>query len=95
MCWPRPVRATRCTASTCAFTSPTRSWRMATPGYGGGAPAFIGSKLVTVALKDDYSHDVEAMIKADPDAGAYYVCNPNNPTGTLTRAQGHRIFAGQ
>jgi histidinol-phosphate/aromatic aminotransferase/cobyric acid decarboxylase-like protein len=24
------------------------------------------------------------MIKADPDAGAYYVCNPNNPSGTLT-----------
>ena len=24
------------------------------------------------------------MIQADPDAGAYYVCNPNNPTGTLT-----------
>ena len=24
------------------------------------------------------------MIKADPDAGAYYVCNPNNPSGTVT-----------
>jgi len=71
--------------SSCAFTSPTRSWVMANPGYGGGAPAFIGSKVVRVALKDDYSHDVQAMIKADPDAGAYYVCNPNNPTGTLTR----------
>ncbi|HTR64178.1 MAG TPA: pyridoxal phosphate-dependent aminotransferase [Terriglobales bacterium] len=71
--------------SSCAFTSPTRSWVMANPGYGGGAPAFVGSKVVRVPLKDDYSHDVEAMIKADPEAGAYYVCNPNNPTGTLTR----------
>jgi histidinol-phosphate aminotransferase len=70
--------------SSCAFTSPTRSWVMANPGYGGGAPAFIGSKVVRVPLKDDYSHDVKEMIKADPDAGAYYVCNPNNPTGTLT-----------
>jgi hypothetical protein len=70
--------------SSCAFTSPTRSWVMANPGYGGGAPAFIGSKVVRVPLKDDYSHDVKAMIQADPDAGAYYVCNPNNPTGTLT-----------
>ena len=70
--------------SSCAFTSPTRSWVMANPGYGGGAPAFIGSKVVRVLLKDDYSHDVKEMIKADPDAGAYYVCNPNNPTGTLT-----------
>jgi histidinol-phosphate aminotransferase len=70
--------------SSCAFTSPTRSWVMANPGYGGGAPAFIGSKVVRVPLKDDYSHDVKEMIRADPDAGAYYVCNPNNPTGTLT-----------
>ena len=70
--------------ATCAFTSPTRSWVMANPGYGGGAPAFIGSKVVRVPLRDDYSHDVRAMIQADPEAGAYYVCNPNNPTGTLT-----------
>lgn len=70
--------------TTCAFTSPTRSWVMANPGYGGGAPAFIGSKVHRVPLRADYSHDVEAMIKADPDAGVYYVCNPNNPTGTVT-----------
>ena len=24
------------------------------------------------------------MIKGDPNAGAYHVCNPNNPTGTVT-----------
>jgi histidinol-phosphate aminotransferase len=71
--------------ASCAFTSPTRSWVMANPGYGGGAPAFIGSKVVRVPLKEDYSHDVVAMYKADPDAGAYYLCNPNNPTGTLTK----------
>jgi histidinol-phosphate aminotransferase len=70
--------------ASCAFTSPTRSWTMANPGYGGGAPAFIGSKVTGVPLRQDYSHDVEAMIKTDPDAGTYYVCNPNNPSGTLT-----------
>ncbi len=69
---------------TCAFTSPTQSWTMGDPGYNGGAPAFIGSKLHQVPLRPDFSHDVEAMIKADPNAGAYYVCNPNNPSGTLT-----------
>ncbi len=68
----------------CAFTSPSHSWTMGDPGYGAGAPAFIGSKLNQVPLRPDFSHDVEAMIKADPDAGAYYVCNPNNPSGTLT-----------
>jgi histidinol-phosphate/aromatic aminotransferase/cobyric acid decarboxylase-like protein len=68
----------------CVFTSPTRGWTMATPGYGGGAPAFIGSKLTQVPLRPDYSHDAEGMIEADPTAGAYYVVNPNNPTATLT-----------
>jgi histidinol-phosphate/aromatic aminotransferase/cobyric acid decarboxylase-like protein len=68
----------------CAYTSPTRSWTMGDPGYGGGAPAFIGSKLNRVKLRPDYSHDVEAMIKTDPEAGVYYICNPNNPSGTLT-----------
>jgi histidinol-phosphate/aromatic aminotransferase/cobyric acid decarboxylase-like protein len=70
--------------ASCAFTAPTRSWVMAEPGYGGGAPEFIGSKTVRVPLRADYSHDAEAMIKADPNAGVYYICNPNNPTGTIT-----------
>lgn len=67
-----------------AFTSPTRSWTMATPGYGSGGGRGIGNKIVQVPLRKDYSHDVEAMIAKDPNAGVYYICNPNNPTGTLT-----------
>jgi len=67
-----------------AFTSPTRSWVMGSPGYGSGAGKFVGNKVHHVPLRKDYSHDVEAMIKADPDAGAFYICNPNNPSGTLT-----------
>src|SRR5262249_59520348 len=30
------------------------------------------------------AHDVKAMAAASPDAGLIYVCNPNNPSGTLT-----------
>jgi len=67
-----------------AFTSPTRSWVMGSPGYGSGAGRFVGNKVHKVPLRKDYTHDVEAMIKADPNAGAFYICNPNNPTGTLT-----------
>ena len=67
-----------------AFTSPTRSWTMGQPGYGSGAGRGIGNKVVKVPLRRDHTHDVEAMIKADPNAGVYYICNPNNPTGTLT-----------
>jgi histidinol-phosphate/aromatic aminotransferase/cobyric acid decarboxylase-like protein len=70
--------------SAAAFTSPTRSWVMGGPGYGSGAGRWIGAKTIKVPLRPDSSHDVEAMIKADPNAGAFYICNPNNPTGTLT-----------
>jgi len=70
--------------SAAAFSSPTRSWVMGAPGYGSGAGRWIGAKTIHVPLRPDYSHDVEAMIKADPNAGTFYICNPNNPTGTLT-----------
>lgn len=70
-----------------AFTSPDRPLVLADPGYEAGqrAAAFIGSKVVKVPLAKDYSHDVKAMLAADPAPGLFYICNPNNPTGTLTR----------
>jgi histidinol-phosphate aminotransferase len=79
-----------------AFTSPTRSWTMGSPGYGSGGGRGIGNKIVKVPLRKDYSHDVQAMIKADPNAGVYYICNPNNPTGSLTsRADFEYILANK
>lgn len=70
-----------------AFTSPARSFVTGDPGYEAGARAaeFVSAKVVRVPLCKDYSHDVKAMAAADPDAGIIYVCNPNNPTGTLTK----------
>jgi histidinol-phosphate aminotransferase len=69
-----------------AFTSPTKSFVTTDPGYEAGerAAKFIGSKVVKVPLNKNYEHDVKAMAAADPNAGLIYVCNPNNPTGTLT-----------
>lgn len=69
-----------------AFTSPERALVVADPSYEAGerAARFIGSKVVRVPLTKDYSHDVKAMVKAAPEAGLFYICNPNNPTGTLT-----------
>ncbi len=69
-----------------AFTSPTRSMVMGDPGYEAGERAanFISAKVIKVPLTKTYSHDVKAMAKADPNAGLIYICNPNNPTGTLT-----------
>jgi histidinol-phosphate aminotransferase len=70
-----------------AFTSPTRPYVMADPGYeqGTGAAKVVGAKTIRVPLAKDYSHDVKAMAAASPDAGLIYICNPNNPTGSLTK----------
>jgi histidinol-phosphate aminotransferase len=72
--------------SVLAFTSPTKSFVMGDPGYESGerAARFIGAKVIKVPLTKDYRHDVKAMVAADPNAGLIYLCNPNNPTGTLT-----------
>ncbi|MGC2609556.1 MAG: pyridoxal phosphate-dependent aminotransferase [Candidatus Sulfotelmatobacter sp.] len=69
-----------------AFTSPQRSYVGADPGYEAGprAAAAMGARVVNVPLTKTYAHDVRAMIAAAPDAGVFYICNPNNPTGTLT-----------
>ncbi|MGA3261557.1 MAG: pyridoxal phosphate-dependent aminotransferase [Bryobacteraceae bacterium] len=68
-----------------AFTSPNKAFVTADPGYEAGERAahFIGAKVARVPLTKDYAHDVKAMA-AVADAGLIYVCNPNNPTGTLT-----------
>lgn len=69
-----------------AFTSPTRPFVTADPGYeaGGRAARFIGAQAINVPLTKTYAHDVKAMAAASPNAGLIYICNPNNPTGTLT-----------
>jgi histidinol-phosphate aminotransferase len=70
----------------CAYCSPTRPFVMANPGYLSGANTaeFIGAKAIHIPLRKDYSHDVQAMVNADPNTGVIYIANPNNPTGTLT-----------
>jgi len=70
-----------------AFCSPAKPFVTADPGYEAGAKAadFVHAKVVRVPLTKDYAHDVKAMVAAAPDAGLIYICNPNNPTGTLTK----------
>ena len=69
-----------------AFTSPTRSYVTADPGYESGMHSckLSGARVVTVPLTKTYAHDIPAMLAAAPDAGLFYVCTPNNPTGTPT-----------
>lgn len=69
-----------------AFTSPSRSLVIADPSYESPmlAAGYAGAKIHKVALTSAVAHDVKAMVAADPSAGLIYICNPNNPTGTIT-----------
>ena len=69
-----------------AFTSETRGLVMATPSYEVPRQAAESRKAPVreVDLNAEHAHDVPAMLAADPQAGVLYLCNPNNPTGTLT-----------
>jgi histidinol-phosphate aminotransferase len=68
------------------FASPKRSYVTADPGYEAGmfAAERANARVVKVPLAKDYAHDIPAMLAAAPDAGVFYICTPNNPTGTLT-----------
>ncbi|MGB3125228.1 MAG: pyridoxal phosphate-dependent aminotransferase [Pseudomonas sp.] len=75
-----------------AFTSNTRSLVMATPSYEVPHQAAESWKAAVheVNLDTQHAHDVPAMLAADPQAGMLYLCNPNNPTGTLTPTEAIR-----
>ncbi|HYM76561.1 MAG TPA: pyridoxal phosphate-dependent aminotransferase [Candidatus Dormibacteraeota bacterium] len=74
--------------SVLTFTSPQRSYVTADPGFESGmmAAEHNGARVIKVPLTKTYAHDVKAMLAAGSDAGVFYICNPNNPTGTLTPA---------
>lgn len=69
-----------------SFCSPERGLVIADPTFelAGSVASWLTVKTTKVPLTADHAHDVKAMLAADPNAGVYYICTPNNPTGTLT-----------
>src|SRR5262245_5209161 len=52
------------------------------------AAAASGADVISLPLTNEHAHDLDAMgAKVNADTALVYVCNPNNPTGTLTRRQ--------
>ncbi|RZF61003.1 aminotransferase class I/II-fold pyridoxal phosphate-dependent enzyme [Sphingomonas populi] len=68
------------------FCSPGRGLVTADPTFelAGRTAQWLKVPVKAVPLTKDYTHDVKAMLAADPNAGLYYICTPNNPTGTIT-----------
>lgn len=70
-----------------AFSSKERPIAYAEPTFDSGFMGANGkpvTRAVTIALSGDYQLDVRKLLAAAPDAGLYYICNPNNPTGLVT-----------
>jgi histidinol-phosphate aminotransferase len=56
----------------------------------------VGAAIAAVPLRLDYSHDLAAMLaRSNRSTGLVYICNPNNPTGTLTRRRDLEAFIGE
>ena len=73
--------------ATAAFLGPGKKLLMASLTYDRIAryANTLGSAVVLVALNKEYAHDLDAMLlRVDRSVGLVYICNPNNPTGSLT-----------
>jgi histidinol-phosphate aminotransferase len=69
-----------------AFVGPGRPLVVADPTYDAMAQYAgpLGADVRRVALGDGFVHAVDAMLEASAGKGLVYVCNPNNPTATIT-----------
>jgi histidinol-phosphate aminotransferase len=81
-----------------AFLGPKRPLLVADPTFGavGHYASFVGAPVIKVPLTREFAHDLPAMrSRISRTTGLVYLCNPNNPTGTLTpRRQIEKFVAG-
>jgi histidinol-phosphate aminotransferase len=72
--------------SVAAFCDGARSLVVAEPTYEAVLlhARAVGDRAALVPLTPDYHPDLPAMLAAAQSAGLVYLCNPNNPTATVT-----------
>ncbi|HTF25580.1 MAG TPA: histidinol-phosphate transaminase [Candidatus Limnocylindria bacterium] len=73
--------------SAAAYLGPNKELLVPDPTYPslGNYAEANGIQVVRIPLTKMHEHDTDAMLaRADSSTGLVYICNPNNPTGTLT-----------
>ena len=83
--------------SACAFCGPSRKVVAAEPTFEAIADYAEGMQahIVKVPLRRDFAHDLDAMLAKADGAGLVYICNPNNPTASLTPRKEIEAFLGK
>src|ERR1041384_6144057 len=69
-----------------AFTSKDKKLVIANPTFEAIArhAGVANAEAVKIDLTPDYRHDLQKMLAAANGAGLVYICNPNNPTASIT-----------
>src|SRR5882762_8364141 len=77
-----------------AFTNQQKKLVMANPTFEAIArhANTARAEVVKIDLAQDYSHDLPRMLSAANTAGLVYICNPNNPTASITPKNDLRAF---
>jgi histidinol-phosphate aminotransferase len=78
-----------------AYLSPGKNLILASPTFDAIAQfaSRFGSEVVAVPLTKTYAHDFDGMLRRiNSSTGLIYICNPNNPTGTLSLRSDIEIF---
>ena len=72
--------------SAAAFTGRDKKLVVANPTFEAIArhASVASAEVVKIDLAPDYSHDVKKVLAAANGAGLVYICNPNNPTASIT-----------
>jgi len=56
----------------------------------------VGSDVISVPLDASFAHDLDGMLaRVRSSTGLTYICNPNNPTGTITPRKAIESFIGK
>ena len=75
---------------TATWLGPGKKLVMASPSWNliADFARHAGAEVVAVPLNKEFAHDLTAMLaRIDGSAALVYICNPHNPTGSLTRRE--------